>query len=172
MGTADMSEPTVELRLATAEDLLAYKAAPEHLGARLSSSIPIGWPEFPEAIDFTLKQLDEQAEPSIWSMYFFLERESGQLVGSGGYAFPPAERVTEIGYEIAPEFRGKGFGTAAARELVQKAFQSGEIDAVIAHTLAAENPSMGVLKRLGFIKVAEQVDPDEGPVWEWRLKRT
>jgi hypothetical protein len=43
---------------------------------------------------------------------------------------------------------------------------------VIAHTLPQENPSTRILRRLGFEHVGEAVDPDEGPVWLWRLGRT
>jgi hypothetical protein len=40
---------------------------------------------------------------------------------------------------------------------------------VIAHTLAHDNPSTGVLRRLGFRWVRELVDSEEGPIWRWEL---
>jgi RimJ/RimL family protein N-acetyltransferase len=104
-----------------------------------------------------------------WSMHYFVEEATGALVGSGGYTAPPAERTVEIGYETAPEFRGRGLGVASARELVDGALKSGEVDRVIAHTLAVENPSTGVLRSIGFELAGESEDPDEGTVWEWIL---
>ena len=94
-----------------------------------------------------------------------------RLLGSGGFAAPPAERTVEIGYEVAPEFRGQGFGTAAARALVERAVASGDVDHVIAHTLPGPNASTGVLVSLGFEHVADQEDPEVGTVWEWRWTR-
>lgn len=39
-----------------------------------------------------------------------------------------------------------------------------------AYTLAETNASTGVLTELGFQRIGEDVDPDEGPVWHWRLQ--
>jgi RimJ/RimL family protein N-acetyltransferase len=135
----------------------------------IGSSVPDGWPEFPEAIGFTLEHLQTAAEVDRpWSMPFFVDHETGRLLGSGGFAAPPVDRAVEIGYEVAPEFRGRGFGTAAARALVKRAVASGEVDHVIAHTLPGPNPSTGVLVSLGFEHVAGKEDPEVGTVWEWR----
>ncbi len=104
-------------------------------------------------------------------MQFFVEHATGRLLGSGGFAGPPVERTVEIGYEVAPEFRGHGLGTAAARALVERAVASGEVDHVIAHTLPGPNPSTGVLVSLGFEHVDDREDPEVGRVWEWRWIR-
>ena len=73
----------------------------------------------------------------------------------------------ELGYEVAPAFRGRGVGVAAARAMLDKAAASGAVTMVIAHTLAHENPSTGVLRRLGFRLAGEREDPEEGTVWRW-----
>ena len=104
-------------------------------------------------------------------MQLFLDGATGRLLGSGGFAAPPADRTVEIGYEIAPEFRGRGFGTAAARALVDRAVDSGEVDHVLAHTLPGPNPSTGVLESLGFEHTDTGEDPEVGVVWEWRWTR-
>jgi [ribosomal protein S5]-alanine N-acetyltransferase len=138
----------------------------------IGSSIPDGWPEFPEAIGFTLEHLQTASEVDrSWSMQFFVDHQTGRLLGSGGFAAPPVDRSVEIGYEVAPGFRGRGFGTAAARALVERAVASGEVDHVTAHTLPGPNASTGVLVSLGFEHVADQEDPEVGTVWEWRRTR-
>lgn len=104
-------------------------------------------------------------------MQFFVDCTNGRLLGSGGFAAPPVARTIEIGYEVAPEFRGRGIGVAAARALVERAVASGEVDHVIAHTLPGPNPSTGVLVSLGFEHVDDQQDPEVGAVWEWRWTR-
>jgi RimJ/RimL family protein N-acetyltransferase len=161
--------PRVRLVAATEPLLNALTDDRARFGVLIGSPVPDGWPEFPEAIGFALDFLQgASAADRAWSMHFFLDAATGRLVGSGGYAGPPAERTVEIGYEIAPEFRGQGFGTAAARAMVERAVARGEVDHLLAHTLPGPNPSTGVLVSLGFDHTAEQEDPEVGAVWEWR----
>jgi RimJ/RimL family protein N-acetyltransferase len=167
-----LSHPKVRLVPATLSLLTALSEDRGRFGELIGSPVPDGWPEFPEAIAFTLEHLQNTPEADrSWSMQFFLDHATGRLLGSGGFAAPPAARTVEIGYEVAPEFRGQGFGTAAARALVERAVASGDVDHVIAHTLPGPNASTGVLVSLGFEHVADQEDPEAGTVWEWRWTR-
>jgi ribosomal-protein-alanine N-acetyltransferase len=161
----------VRLLTATPDHFAAHGRSPTDLADLLGSPLPEGWPEFPEAFAFTADRLAQHPEESEWWMQFFVDAATGQLLGSGGYTGPPADRQVEIGYEIAPEFRGRGLGAAAAAALVDRAFASGLVDAAIAHTLPGPNPSTGVLESLGFSRDGEIEDPDEGTVWQWRLER-
>jgi len=167
-----MSRPQVRLVPATVPLLNALNDDRTRFGDLIGSPAPDGWPEFPEAIGFTLEHLRTAPEPDrAWSMQFFVDAATGRMVGSGGFAAPPVDGTVEIGYEIAPEFRGRGFGSAAAQALVERAVASGDVDHVVAHTLPGPNPSTGVLVSLGFEHVADQVDAEVGTVWEWRWTR-
>jgi len=153
---------------ASVELLHALNEDRARFGELIGSPVPDGWPEFPEAVSFTLEHLRTAPEAERpWSMQFFVDDATGRLLGSGGFAAPPADRTVEIGYEVAPEFRGQGLGSAAARALVERAVTSGEVDRVVAHTLPGPNPSTGVLVALGFEHVADQEDPEVGTMWEW-----
>jgi ribosomal-protein-alanine N-acetyltransferase len=163
------SRPQVVLVPATVPLLTALEEDRTLFRELVGSPVPDGWPEFPEAIGFTLEHLQSAAEAErSWSMQFFVDEADGQLVGSGGFAAPPQGRTVEIGYEVAPAFRGRGFGAAGARALVDRAVASGEVDHVVAHTLPGPNPSTGVLVSLDFEHVDDQEDPEVGAVWEWR----
>ena len=164
--------PLVRLVAATVPLLKSLNEDRERFSELIGSPVPDGWPEFPEAIGFTLEHLQSAPEAEhAWSMQFFVDPATGLLLGSGGFAGRPVDRTVEIGYEVAPEFRGHGFGTAAAHGLVERAVASGDVDHVIAHTLPGPNASTGVLMSLGFEHVADQEDPEVGPVWEWRWTR-
>ena len=64
----------------------------------IGSPVPDGWPEFPEAIGFTLEHLRTASEADRpWSMQFFVDHATRRLLGSGGFASPPVERTVEIG---------------------------------------------------------------------------
>lgn len=163
------SHPQVRLLAATEPLLSALNDNRALFSELVGAAVPDGWPEFPEAVDHTVEHLRTASDADrSWSMQFFIDHATGRLLGSGGFAGPPADRAVEIGYEIAPEFRGRGFGAAAARALVEKAVASGEVDHVLAHTLPGPNPSTGVLVSLGFEHVDIQEDPEVGAVWEWR----
>lgn len=157
----------VALVPATVEHLGALRSDPAAFGRMIGSPVPAGWPEFGESIEFTLARLTDHPDQGDWWMHFFLA--GGVLVGSGGFVGPPADGVVEFGYEIAPAFRRRGLATAAARAMIDKAVATGQVDTVIAHTLAYENPSTGVLRRLGFRWAGEVTHPDDGTVWRWEL---
>jgi RimJ/RimL family protein N-acetyltransferase len=162
----------VRLVPATVPLLRALRDDPARFSESIGSPVPDGWPEFPEAIGFTLEHLERGPEADRrWSMRFFVEPVSGYLIGSGGFAAPPVDRTVEIGYEIAPRFRGRGLGTAAARALVEDAVATGEVDHVIAHTLPGPNASTGVLTSSGFEHVGDRHDAESGTVWAWRWTR-
>jgi RimJ/RimL family protein N-acetyltransferase len=161
--------PEVRLVAATVPLLESLTTDPAAFSEMIGSPIPEGWPEFPEAIPFALDFLRQASDSDRpWSMQFFVEGPSGVLVGSGGFATPPADRTVEIGYEIAPAYRGRGLGAAAARALVDRAVQSGQVDSVVANTLPGPNASTGVLVSIGFEHVSEHQDPEAGPIWRWR----
>lgn len=163
-----MSE--VVLLPATVEHLTALRDDRTAFGRLLGCDVPDGWPEFPEAVEFTLGKLTEHPHQADWWMHFFLADGGALLVGSGGFVGPPRDGAVEIGYEIAPEFRERGYATAAARAMIDKAMTAtGRLRTIVAHTLAHENPSTGVLRRLGFTRVAEIEDTDGTPLWRWEV---
>jgi RimJ/RimL family protein N-acetyltransferase len=150
-----------------------HKLAMQHglgqLQALIGVSIPVGWPQFPEAF---APSADETPGDDPWPSYFFISRTENCLVGNGGFAGPPdSSGAVEIGYEIAPAFRNRGYATAAVREMLKYAFSTGEVRCVLAHTLAEPNASNAVLKNAGFEFAGEVANPEVGAVWRWHLGR-
>lgn len=165
-----MNLPQIQLVPVKALHKRALKRGKSELKALLGFDIPEGWPHFPEAFE----ALDDDTEMSaLWPAYFFVSLSKKSLLGNGGFASPPnALGEVEIGYEIAPIFQNKGFATAAASALRDLAFSRPEVNAVVAHTLAEENASNAVLKKIGMSKVAELLDQEVGMVWKWRVQRS
>lgn len=107
----------------------------------------------------------EQSPP--WCGY--VGWQDGVPLGFGGFVGQPDETgAIEIGYLTFPAHEGRGVATAVAAEMIAIA-RAEQLTAVIAHTLPEENPSTTVLRRNGFGRDGESVDPDEGTVWRWRL---
>ena len=53
----------------------------------------------------------------------------------------------------------------------QFAFAHADVTIVMAHTLGTPNASNNVLQKVGMTFVSEIVDPDDGPIWQWQIKR-
>ncbi|MEZ5893472.1 MAG: GNAT family N-acetyltransferase [Parvularculaceae bacterium] len=163
--------PEITLIDATFELIDAACRGDDALAAALGAEIAAGWLEFPEALDMMRGDYENSPAARRWGTLFFVAGSPRRLIGWGGYKGAPKDGAVEIGYAIAPGERGKGYATAAAQAMVARAFAAPEISAVTAHTLAEENASTSVLKKTGFDKVSDFIDPEDGPVWGWRLER-
>jgi ribosomal-protein-alanine N-acetyltransferase len=158
----------VRLLPVTLAHLTAFERDRGELSALLHSPIPDGWPEFPEAIPHTASVLKTNPDDAGWWMHFFFDDQTNVLVGSGGFAGRPHNGVVELGYEIAPEHRRRGYAIAAVKALLAKAAATGEVASVIAHTLAVDERSAGVLRATGFAEAGSVTDPDDGELVRWQ----
>jgi [ribosomal protein S5]-alanine N-acetyltransferase len=152
---------------ATLEHVDALLAGDDVFADRFGLTVVPGYLEFPEAMPRTREALAGGMPPE-WFAHLIVDRTAGELIGWGGFKGPPVDHVVEIGYSLAPDRRGQGHATAAARQLVALANAAG-CRLVVAHTLPEENPSTAVLTRVGFARVAAVDDPDEGEIWRWEL---
>ena len=92
-----------------------------------------------------------------WWLYYAVVTDSPSptLVGSVGYKGPPADGVVEIGYSVVPSWQRRGLATEASRALIESAWERGA-EVVIAHTFEHLEPSIGVLRKLGFERSASE----------------
>lgn len=135
-------------------------------------AIAENWYHFPDAFVWMRNYLEQHPEEMVWWNYLILLQKPRVLVGSCGYKGKPSQAgELEIGYEIADGYVNQGYATEAAKALVDNAFSLPEVKLVSAHTLARENPSCSVLRKLGFSKIVELFDPEEGAIWRWERRR-
>lgn len=154
------------------DHLKALHQSKDALGDLLQVSVPnAGWPHFPEAFALPTNEAKTERLNSEWGGYFFINPQEKALVGSGGFhGEPDAEGDVEIGYEIASEYHNRGYGTQAARALMDLAFEHIGVRSVSATTLAEINASNGLLQKVGMAFVAEVDDAESGKVWRWQFK--
>jgi RimJ/RimL family protein N-acetyltransferase len=167
-----IATPRLDLLPCDEATLRAVVEGREALAAHLRVEVPEGWPAFPESYAHALDVV--LADPGIapWWTHLFIEREAASLVGAGGYTGRPSpDGVVEIGYEIAPEFRGRALAVEAAQGLLDHAFTDPAVSAVIAHTRPESNASTRVLEKIGFRRVDDVEDREEGTLWRWRVAR-
>ncbi len=155
--------------LALWEAILAGDAT---LSRVIGANVPKKWSENRDAFPYFIRMVKEDPSLERWGAHLLVFRPDNLLIGTGGFkGGPTPEGTVEIGYEIRPSHRQRGLATEAAQGLVDYAFSHAAVAAVMAHTLASENPSTRVLTKLGFLRDGDGHDPDEGLLWRWKLLR-
>ncbi len=150
----------------------AFEQDENKLGEMLNVEFADGWLVFPEIITHSREFLENNPDAANWWMYFFIHSADRKLVGNGGFKGKPDDRgMVEIGYAMAPAYRGKGLATEATQGLIDFAFSNPQIQTIQAHTLAEENESVRVLRKVEMTFVKELNDPEDGDIWQWQLKR-
>jgi RimJ/RimL family protein N-acetyltransferase len=149
-------------------DLHAFRdGGRDALGAQLGVVVPADWPVFPETVEVP-ERIDE-AYP--WGTCWGIHAADATLAVEGGVSTPDAEGRAVFGYAVVADYRGRGLAIEFANALIGVARRSGRIPAIDAYTFPAgavspegfaADPSIGVLKRLGFVPV------DQGEHWHWR----
>jgi RimJ/RimL family protein N-acetyltransferase len=111
------------------------------------------------------------SDDHFWLMpRLYLDDESGQVVGSGGFKFAPRNRRVEIGYGVSAAFRCRGHSTEGVKLLTDEAFASGLVDGVDADTAQCNHASQRVLEKAGFMNYGSGEDAD-GPLFLWKKER-
>jgi RimJ/RimL family protein N-acetyltransferase len=138
------------LREFVAEDwpaVLAYQSDPRYL--RLYA-----WTErsAEDVQAFVQMFLDYQREQPRRKYQLAIElRAEGRLIGNCGIRKPSADaHEAEMGYELAPDYWGRGYATEAARAVLTFGFEQLGLHRVSADCLAENMASAHVLEKLGM----------------------
>jgi RimJ/RimL family protein N-acetyltransferase len=128
-----------------------------------------GWERTdPEGVRRGIEEMVGRApgQPGGWVQFTVEERGTGRLVGDVGLNRADGEpSVIKVGYTIAPEFQGRGYGTEAVRALVGYALERLGADVVRAYTDAENAASIRVAEKVGM-RVVERFEGREGgEVW-------
>jgi RimJ/RimL family protein N-acetyltransferase len=128
----------------------------------LAASIPAGWTE---AIPARMRLAQLAADPSEqpWLVRAMVLRETREVVGSVGFHAPPDERGrVEVGYDVTPAHRRRGYAREAILALTGWAFGSGRARVCVASISPANAASLMLARSLGFERVGEQIDEIDG----------
>jgi len=95
-----------------------------------------------------------------------IEKESGKITGSCGYAYPHDTPEVELGYLFARDVWGKGFATEAARAVLDYGFEKLAFREIIAITDLENTASQKVLEKIGFTRRGiEKISGDEALIY-------
>ena len=127
------------------------------------------YPITPETFDgdervLRYRQAQLRADPAElpWIYRAAVLRATGEVVARGGFHGPPdAAGAVEIGYRVAPAWRGQGIATELAAGLIEWAREQG-VARCVASTAPDNAASQRVLARLGFVRTGEWLDEEDG----------
>jgi [ribosomal protein S5]-alanine N-acetyltransferase len=115
-----------------------------------------------------LGQMRRDPEVQRWLARAIVLRGEGHLlVGNAGFHGEPgvnaagAPRALEVGYGILPEHRRQGYAREAVQGLLGWARTQG-IDHFVASVAPDNEPSLAIIRKLGFVRTGEHIDPEDG----------
>jgi RimJ/RimL family protein N-acetyltransferase len=145
------------------------------LGELLGAVVPSTWPPQywdDRSIDYLYERIHRNPLYRGWCRYVALKQPAGALPvligGCGCTESPETLEEVELGYSILKEFRRHGYVTEAINALVPWIFRYSPVQSVCAQTYPHLAPSIGVLRKCGFVLDGTGKDP--GTVL-FRLKR-
>jgi [ribosomal protein S5]-alanine N-acetyltransferase len=101
----------------------------------------------------------------------------GLMIGHAGYHGPPGVNSTqnpdavEYGYTIFPAWRGHGYATRAAVMLMDLAEERAGIRHFVLSVAPTNDPSLAIIRKLGFVRTGEQMDEEDGLEHVFELER-
>jgi RimJ/RimL family protein N-acetyltransferase len=96
------------------------------------------------------------AAMSGFGWWLAFERSSGELVGQAALkSLPERPGEIEVGWQLMPEHRRKGYATEAARGLIEHGFTAMALAEIVAAIVPENAPSVAVARRLRMTKTDE-----------------
>ena len=149
------------------------------LGGRhdeLPYAVPPEWPDAHDARFLRLRLRQLRADPSRadWGVAAMVLRDGRELIGHIGFHGPPganARRVVdavEVGYTVFPEHRRRGYATEAVQAMLGYARERG-VHRFLASVAPENEPSLRLVRRLGFVEVGRHWDEEDGEELELEL---
>jgi ribosomal-protein-alanine N-acetyltransferase len=128
-------------------------------------NLPADWPADDERF-LRLRLSDMRTNPGIqpWLMRAMVLKDDGRtMAGHIGFHGPPSDSdVAELGYTVFATFRRRGYATEAARALMDWAFREHSVERFRVSISPDNQPSLGMAEKLGFRRIGEQIDEEDG----------
>ncbi len=142
----------------------------------LAAELPDEFPRKGERRFLELRQGQMRKDERFQEWCPFAVVLEGRMIGHAGYHGPPGVNTrqnpdaVELGYTIEPDYRRRGYATAAATELIRRAQERG-IHHFIACSSPGNEPSLAIIRGLGFVQTGEEMDEEDGLEYVFELER-
>jgi RimJ/RimL family protein N-acetyltransferase len=137
----------------------------------LDAALPEGWPDEHDAgfLRFRQRQVERAPQAERWLVRAVILREPVRtMIGHAGFHGQPGvngkqdPEAVELGYTIFEPYRGRGYATEAAQALMDWARREHGISRFIASVAPTNDPSLAIVRKLGFVQTGEQWDDEDG----------
>jgi RimJ/RimL family protein N-acetyltransferase len=145
----------------------------------LALKLPKDWPDNHDRgfLDLRLRELRDRPEAEYWLVYaLVLPDRDRPMVGHAGFHGPPgrnalnAPDAVELGYTIFPPYRRRGLAGEAVRALIDWAAAEQDIRHFVASIGPQNEPSLAIVRRLGFQETGRHWDEEDGEELEFELR--
>ena len=157
--------------------LLAERRSDAEAAATLT--LPDDWPDAHDRgfLNFRLRQMRERPEIQEWFVYAVVLPEGERpMIGHAGFHGPPgvnaikAPDAVEVGYSVFDPYRRRGYATEVVRTLIDWASREHGIHHFVASISPGNEPSLALVRRLGFKHTGQHWDEEDGEELEFQLK--
>ena len=146
--------------------------------AQLPVALPPDWPDedVEPFLRLRLGQMLGEPELQRWLVRALVRRRDGVMVGHAGFHGPHgshglASATAELGYTVFPTYRRRGYATEAAVALMEWAEGEGA-RRFVASVAPGNEPSLAIVRKLGFVQTGEQWDEEDGLELVFELDRS
>ncbi len=142
-------------------------------------ALPETWPDRHDEgfLRLRARQLREDPAREEWLVRALVLRENGRpMIGHAGFHGPPGINAlgradaVEVGYTVFPRYRGHGYATEAVRALIRWAREERGIPAFVASVGPGNEPSLAIVRKLGFVETGRHWDDEDGEELEFQLE--
>jgi RimJ/RimL family protein N-acetyltransferase len=162
--------------------LVTALIAPPHDEVRRVEGIevPTGWPDRHDEGFLLLRERQMRDDPGTqeWLVRAIVLREPGRpLIGHIGFHGPPGTNgpgkadAVEMGYTVFAPYRRRGYATEAVEALLGWARRERGIRRFVASVAPSNQPSLAIVRRLGFRETGSQWDEVDGLELVFELER-
>ena len=175
-----MSIPTIQserldlVSMAPAFLLASLEGRLDEAECLLGAEVPQDWPGDRErTVRWRLDDLAVNPAAQPWLLRaIVLRAPERRMIGHVGFHDPPGpERKVEVGYSVWPEYRRLGYAQEAVEALFAWAEREHGIRRFVASVGPWNAPSLGLVRKLGFVQTGVHLDEYDGEELVFELDR-
>ena len=142
--------------------------------ARLA--LPRGWPDEHDErwLRVRLREMRDDPDTQRWLARAMVIRRdpSRPMAGHIGFHGPPKDGSLELGYTVIPQHRRQGYAREAAVGMMDWAAREHAINRFLVSISPDNEPSLALAEKMGFQRIGEQMDPEDGLEYVFELNYT
>jgi [ribosomal protein S5]-alanine N-acetyltransferase len=165
-------ENKIVLRPIDLDLLSAIQGGKRDMQEKIGAILPDDYTEFPDSFQYLYNSLKKNELILPFTSYSIFLSDPLTYIGQCGFVHAPDEQgSTEIGYEICKAYRGHGYADQSIKQLIKIAFESTQVNQIVAHTLGTQNASNHLLIKNHFVYDKTIFNTEDGNIWKWVLNK-